>query len=143
MDWLTEGLNDLNYWLVLLAAVLSMAAGFIWYNDRVFGTIWRKENGITKQQQMKSSDNMAPMMLQSFVLNLIMQSVLIAVLIASGTATISDSVALAIVLGFAFSLIALADNNLYLRRSMTLTGIDGGFRILSMVIGAIVFATLG
>jgi hypothetical protein len=142
MDWLTEGLNDLNYWLVLLAGIVSMVIGFIWYYPRVFGEIWRKELQMTKEQT-QVNEAMAPMILQSFVLGLIMQSVLFAVLIASGTNTISDAIALAIVLGFAFSFITIADNNLFARRSMILTAIDGGFRIVAMVAGAIVFALWG
>ena len=142
MDWLTEGLNDLNYWLVLLASIVSMAVGYYWYGDKLFGRIWRKEHGLTKAE-IQNKEGMASMMLQSFILTLITQSVLQAILLASGTTTVSDSIALAIVIGFAFSLVVFADNYLYQRKSMTLTAVDGGFRIVALVIGAIVVATLG
>jgi len=142
LDWLTKGLNDINYWLVLLAGVVAMAIGYIWYHDKVFGEMWRKEVGLTKEQA-SSGGGMGPMMTQALVLALISQSVLYGILLASGTVGVSDSVALAVVLGFGFSFTTIGLNNLFARKSLTLSAIDTGYQISTLVAGAIIFALLG
>jgi len=142
VDWLTEGLNDLNYWLVLLAGVVTMAIGYVWYHDKMFGVMWRKENKLTKTD-VETGSGMGPMMIQALVLGLVGQSVLFGILIASGTSNTSDAITLAIVLGFAFNFTTIAINNLYARRNMALSAIDGGFQIIALVAGAVIFSLLG
>jgi len=142
MDWLTEGLNDLNYWLVLLAGFITVVVGYIWYSEKFFGELWRKENGLSKAE-VDTSTGMGPMLVQTLVLALIGQSVLFAVLLASGTTAMSDAVTLAIVLGFAFNFTTVAVNNLYAKRSMTLSAIDGGYQIIVFALGAVIFSLWG
>jgi len=40
MNWLVHG----------LAALIPMIMGMIWYNPRVFGTVWMKETGLTEEE---------------------------------------------------------------------------------------------
>jgi len=40
---------NVNFLALLLAALSSLVVGFIWYNPKVFGTIWMKETGITNE----------------------------------------------------------------------------------------------
>ncbi|MDI1257246.1 MAG: DUF1761 domain-containing protein [Flavobacterium sp.] len=45
-------------WMALVAATLSsLVTGFLWYNPKVFGTIWMREAGIT-EEAAKSNNNM-------------------------------------------------------------------------------------
>lgn len=37
---------DINFLALLTAAFSSLIVGFIWYNPKVFGTIWMKEAGL-------------------------------------------------------------------------------------------------
>ena len=48
---------EINWIAILLAAVSTLVVGFIWYNPKVFGTIWMKEAGLT-EEKMKGA-NMA------------------------------------------------------------------------------------
>ena len=34
---------------LLLAAISALVVGFVWYNPKVFGTIWMKETGLTEE----------------------------------------------------------------------------------------------
>ena len=38
---------DINYLAVVVAALLSMVIGFVWYSLKVFGKPWMKETGLT------------------------------------------------------------------------------------------------
>lgn len=48
---------EINFLALLLAALSTLVVGFIWYNPKVFGTIWMKESGLT-EEKMKGA-NMA------------------------------------------------------------------------------------
>ena len=48
---------EINFLALLAAAASTLVVGFIWYNPKVFGTIWMQESGMT-QDKMKGA-NMA------------------------------------------------------------------------------------
>ena len=41
---------EINFIALLLAGLVSLVVGFIWYNPKVFGTIWMRENNFTQEQ---------------------------------------------------------------------------------------------
>lgn len=41
---------EFNFIAILMAALVPMVLGFIWYNPKVFGTTWMRESGITEEQ---------------------------------------------------------------------------------------------
>ncbi|MEN9323200.1 MAG: hypothetical protein RL699_980 [Bacteroidota bacterium] len=56
---------DINFLALLTAAFSSLIVGFIWYNPKVFGTIWMKEAGLN-YADLKAS-NMAKTLGVSFI----------------------------------------------------------------------------
>ena len=44
-----------NILAILVAALSSFVVGFVWYNPKVFGTIWMKEAGLTQEQLEKGN----------------------------------------------------------------------------------------
>lgn len=46
---------NINFLALLLAAASTLAVGFVWYNPKVFGTIWMKESGMT-EEKMKGAN---------------------------------------------------------------------------------------
>ncbi len=48
---------QLKMWLLLVAGIIPLFVGFVWYNPKVFGNAWMKTLGIT-EESMKGS-NMA------------------------------------------------------------------------------------
>ena len=55
----------INLLAVLVAALSSFVVGFIWYNPKVFGTIWMNESGMTEEKAKKG--NMAKIFGLTFV----------------------------------------------------------------------------
>jgi hypothetical protein len=45
----------INFTAILVAAFTSFVVGFIWYNPKVFGTIWMRETGMTEEKARQSS----------------------------------------------------------------------------------------
>lgn len=56
---------EVNFLALLVAALSTLVVGFIWYNPKVFGTIWMNESGMT-EEKMKGA-NMAMIFSMSVV----------------------------------------------------------------------------
>ncbi len=65
-----------NYVTVLIAAVVSMVVGFVWYSPVLFAKPWMKEMGYTASSMKNMQKKMAPMYALSFVASLLMAYVL-------------------------------------------------------------------
>ncbi|MDP5200861.1 DUF1761 domain-containing protein [Flavobacterium sp. DG2-3] len=46
---------QINFIALFLAAIVSLVTGFIWYNPKVFGTIWMRENNLTPEELKKGN----------------------------------------------------------------------------------------
>jgi hypothetical protein len=40
---------EINFMVLLLATIIPLIVGFVWYNPKVFGTVWMKETGVTPE----------------------------------------------------------------------------------------------
>ncbi len=60
---------EFNYYASLVAALSTFLVGFIWYNPKVFGTIWMQESGITEEKAKQG--NMAKIFGLTFIFSLI------------------------------------------------------------------------
>ena len=45
----------LNFYSILAATFVSLIVGFVWYNPKVFGTIWMNETGMTHEKARQSN----------------------------------------------------------------------------------------
>lgn len=60
----------INFMIILVAALVPMILGFVWYNPKVFGTVWMNAAGIT-EDKMKGA-NMALIFGLSFFLSFLL-----------------------------------------------------------------------
>lgn len=44
-----------NFYAILAATFVSLIVGFVWYNPKVFGTIWMNETGMTEEKARQSN----------------------------------------------------------------------------------------
>jgi hypothetical protein len=68
-----------NFYAVLVAAFSSFVVGFIWYNPKVFGTIWMKESGMTEEKA--KNGNMAKIFGLTFVFSFLLAFIMPAIVI--------------------------------------------------------------
>jgi hypothetical protein len=61
---------EFNFLAILVAAVVPMVVGFLWYNPKLFGNVWMREAGMT-EEKMKSV-NMGVIFGVSFVLAILL-----------------------------------------------------------------------
>lgn len=41
---------EMNYLAILVSSLSTLLVGFVWYNPKVFGTIWMRETGMTEEK---------------------------------------------------------------------------------------------
>lgn len=59
----------MNLLAVLVAATVPLAVGFVWYNQKVFGTAWMKATGMTEEKAKNA--NMALVFSLTFIFSFI------------------------------------------------------------------------
>ncbi|HWY11809.1 MAG TPA: DUF1761 domain-containing protein [Bacteroidia bacterium] len=60
----------INFIAVLIAALVPMVMGFIWYNPKVFGTAWMAATGMTPEKGKQA--NMPMVFIVSFILSFLL-----------------------------------------------------------------------
>ncbi len=58
-------LEDLNWWIIPVAALIPLVIGFIWYNPKTLGTAWMEAAGMTEEKMQGA--NMAVIFILSYV----------------------------------------------------------------------------
>ncbi|MBB1489822.1 DUF1761 domain-containing protein, partial [Oceanospirillum sp. D5] len=46
---------EINFLAILVAAISALVVGFVWYNPKVFGTVWMKAADMT-EEKMKGAN---------------------------------------------------------------------------------------
>lgn len=70
---------ELNFYALAVASFSTLIVGFIWYNPKVFGTIWMRESGMT-EEKMKGANMLAIFSMAifyAFLMSFIIQSLAI------------------------------------------------------------------
>ncbi len=155
---------NINFLALLLAALSTLVVGFIWYNPKVFGTIWMKESGMT-EEKMKGS-NMIMLfglsIIYAFLMSFILQMLVIhqfgalgmvggdaskalpsyeAFMADYGTAfrTFKHGALHGFMTGLFLTLPVIGTNALYEKRSFKYVLISGGFwAVCFMIMGGII-----
>lgn len=73
---------EVNYISVLAAAIASMAVGFVWYTV-LFGKVWTKLMGFTKESMEKAKKGMGKTYALSYLFTLLMAYVLFHIMVFS------------------------------------------------------------
>jgi len=157
---------EINFLALLVAAFSTLVVGFIWYNPKVFGTIWMKESGMT-EEKIKGSNMLMTFVVSfiyAFLISFVLQYLTIhqtgALGMVGGDVNIAKPSYAAFMAdyGMAFrtfkhgalhgfmaglflALPLIGTNALYERRSFKYTLVTGGFWIVCfMIMGGIICA---
>jgi hypothetical protein len=150
---------EINFLALILAALSTLVVGFIWYNPKVFGTIWMKETGINPEEGEKPNMLLifGVSILYAFFIAFILQTVTIHQfgalgLIGGDVATAKPSYTAFMadygdafrtfkhgalhgtMLGLFLALPVIGTNALYEKRSFKYTLVTGGFWIVCFAI---------
>ncbi|MDI6044955.1 DUF1761 domain-containing protein [Flavobacterium yafengii] len=157
---------EINFLALFVAALSTLVVGFVWYNPKVFGTIWMKESGMT-EEKMKGGNMLLTFgvsLLYAFFISFILQMLTIHQFGALGMVGGDPSIARpsyeafmadyglafrsfkhgalhGFMTGLFLALPIIGTNALYERRSFKYTLVTGGFWIVCfMIMGGIICA---
>lgn len=128
---------DINYVAVLVAALVFMIVGFVWYALPVFGKSWVKEVGM-KADDMKQGPGkgyaiaMGAGLVQAYVLAHFVDYI--------DAVSWIEGLNTGLWIGVGFVAMAIAANYVFARRSVMLWMIDAGYFIVSLAISGAILA---
>lgn len=136
----------INYVMVLVAAVVNMGIGFLWYSPVLFIKPWMKLTGLT-EEKMRKGDGMKDMpkiMITSFITALIMAYCLRYSVVYGGAYTGLSGVPLGMMTGFfmwlGFMMPVQLSSVLFERQPFKLFLIHTGQQLVSVLAMGIVLA---
>lgn len=134
---MSAAIASINYWAVLVAAVVSFVVGGLWYSPALFQRSWTQAAGVSEAQLQ--SGNMGLIFGVSFVLQLIAAFVL--AMFLGPTADLAFGVTAGAMVGIAWVATAFGVVYLFERRPLALFWINAGYQIVVYtVMGAILGA---
>ncbi len=159
---------EINWIAIVLATLSTLIVGFIWYNPKVFGTIWMKESGIKREGSKPNDSEMVKMLgislIYAFFISFFLQYVVIHQMGANSAAmnipnvdpsvlenyrkaygqtyrTFKHGALHGFIAGLFFALPMIGTNSLYEKRSFKYVLVSGGYWIICcMIMGGIICA---
>ncbi len=123
--------SDINYLAVLVAAVISMFLGYIWYLPKLFGNCWMKMVGLTEEIAKKSA---AKAMIGMFIVALISAFVLAHFVDFTQATTFGAGVVTGLWLWLGFSGAVIFSNFAFERRPFKWFLITAGYQLVNLAI---------
>lgn len=138
---------EVNYLAVLVAGVVNMVIGFLWYSYMLFAKPWMKEMGYTKQSMQADQKKMAPYYALSFVAALVMAYVLSHVMAFSQNFYNYTAVMTGLSTGFFMWLgfvgpVQMTDV-IFGKKSWNLYFINTGYQLVSLLAMGVVIGLMG
>lgn len=123
-------ISKLNWLAVTSATLVTFIVGFVWYNPRVFGTVWMKEADMT-DEKIKGG-NMGKVFGASFVMSFVLM--LNMAMMFDGEVGAADGALYGFLTGFGFVTMGIGVNAMYEQRSLKYVLINGGYWMVSLAI---------
>jgi hypothetical protein len=127
-----------NWLAVIVAAVVGIIVGFVWYAPQVFGGRWARASGI----ELPQPGQVQPITYVGAIVTAAVTAYVLAVIIRGlGAASLTDGAIVGVVVWLGFVATWLASGVFFERRSTEWWAINAGQAIVSLVImGAIIGA---
>lgn len=130
--------SGLNGWAVLVAVVLFMGLGALWYAPFLFGQAWMAGAGLTPEDIAAAG---ARPYIFGIVLGLVTAVVLSALLAGAGVASAAGGLGAGLLLGAGLVAPLVATIHAFETRPASLVAIDAGFAVVALgVMGALLGA---
>jgi len=125
----------INWWAVIVAAIVKFAIGAAWYAPQVFGKQWQAEIGMT-QEQVRA--NMAPALVAEIITDLVMAAVLVCFIRYAGATTLVWGAVAGFLIWLGFMATVSIAQVFYEKKSWRLWSINNGYLVVSLIVmGAI------
>jgi|EndMetStandDraft_2_1072991.scaffolds.fasta_scaffold07724_4 hypothetical protein len=135
-------LGSVNWIAVVVAAVASMALGFVWYMG--LAKQWMAALGKTREQVMAGSGGQATPFIIAFLMQLVMAySLALFVPRVMGSMSVVNGLIVAFHLWLGFVITSMIINHRYQGSKWSLTLIDGGYLLGVLLVQGVVIGLFG
>jgi hypothetical protein len=140
--------GDLNYIVPIIAAIVSMGLGFLWYSPFVFGKRFMKETGMTQEsvdEYMKNGgkQKMAKTYAVTFIFSVVTAIIISGLIYSLLIVGLWGYIFLAFLLWLGFSFPVALNHVFFGKDSFTLMAITSGYQLVSIVITVLLVGMFG
>jgi hypothetical protein len=141
--------KNISFLTVVIAAIVSIGLGFLWYSPVLFGKKWMKEMGYTPEfveEQKKKTGGQKGMSKTYAVMTLftLVTAYIVAALLNSLIITnFGGLIYLAVLVWLAFSMPVALNYVLYGKDTKTLFAINTGYQLVSLVLMTVIIGIFG
>ena len=130
-------MHTVNFWAVLVAAVVAFAIGAIWYSPMLFGKEWMTLTGMTQKDvaAAKTKGGMWKLYLAQIIATLVSFIVLGFIVAAASGVTASDGAFMGFLVWLGFGATFALGGFLWEKKPMKLLVIQSAYSLLTFVIG--------
>ncbi len=125
---------SVNYWAILVGAVITMVLGMIWYGPATFGKLWMKWNGLTEADMNPSKDKVGMLYAIQFVASLVMIYVLAHFIIYFNITDFSGAWTLGFWIWLGFMVAGGAGMYIFPPKRWELFVFDSAYKLVSIVL---------
>jgi hypothetical protein len=130
--------SGLNYWAILVAWLINVAVGSVWYSPLGFQKLWSKLSGV---DMMKIPKNEANRAIGFVAVSALIQSVVLAVVLNSmHAATAVEGLEAGVLLWLGLTAVTTIGNTLYSRLSLRLWWLNASFFLVVMAVNSVILA---
>lgn len=133
------GIVTMNWWAVIVAAIVYMALGAVWYSPMLFGNAWMKGIGKTKEQL---AAGLSPLSyVWALVLSFLAAYGIARICVWAQRGTVWEGIVIGLLAGTCFVLASMGVNDIFEQRPRQLSFINVlyhivGFILIGIIIGA-------
>lgn len=126
-----------NYAAVVMAAVLAMVTGSVWYSKALFGKQWMKLTGVTLESAKKAN---MPMLYGTMFVGVLVEAYVLAHFVHyAGAYSLINGIKTGVWAWLGFVLTTSVANSMFEGRPMKLLYINAGYALVNlMIMGAII-----
>ena len=129
--------TSVNYWAVLVGAIIYMALGALWYSPALFGKSWMLLVGKTEEDVKQGPSPLV--YLYAFGCALLMAYALARVFVYVGVGSLLQGVLVAILLWLGFTAATTLPNFLFEDRPLKLFSIESTYPLAAMMVMAVIY----
>ena len=136
---------QINLIQCLIAAITSMAVGFLWYSPILLGKPWMKEMGLTADKLKSKQKEMGKLYGLSFIIALItayLLSYVMLLLESDFGSIITNGITTAILMWLGFIMPVQLTDQIFGSKNWNLFMINTGYQLVSLIMMGIVIAII-
>jgi hypothetical protein len=122
--------TNVNIWAVIIATIINIVLGMIWYSPKVLGTLWAKEHGFDLEQLKPGLLHYLGGIVVAFVLAFVLDMMIH----AFGISGIGKGIAFGFFIWLGFIATTHFSGVIWAKKPFIVYFIDAGYMLVNMII---------